>query len=71
MPIDTALERWHRAPAASRWIYRGEFPVRRADILVKLTLLSLRAQPVPLGECAGAGLYLRTDYWRTGPTTSV
>ena len=49
-----------------RWIYRGEFPARRADILVKLTLLSLRAQPVPLPNCVGAGLYLRTDFWRTG-----
>jgi ubiquinone/menaquinone biosynthesis C-methylase UbiE len=66
VPIDTAVTRWNRAPAGLRWIYRGEFPVRRLDILDKLTRLSLRAQPVPLGSCAGAGLYLRTDYWNTG-----
>src|SRR6185436_5342631 len=63
VPIDTALTRWNRMPTGLRWIYRGEFPVRRSDILVKLTLLSLRAQPVPLGAGAGAGLYLRSDYW--------
>ena len=65
VPIDTAVTRGNRAPTGLRWIYRGEFPVRRSDILVKLTLLTLRAQPVPLASCAGAGLYLRTDYWNT------
>ena len=76
VPIDRALTRWNRAPTGLRWIYRGEFPVRRSDILVKLTLLSLRAQPVPLDRpdrrddravMRGAGLYLRTDYWNAGP----
>ena len=66
VPIDTAVTRWNRAPAGLRWIYRGEFPVRRLDVLDTLTRLSLRAQPVPLGSCAGAGLYLRTDYWNIG-----
>ncbi len=76
VPVDRALTRWHRAPAGLRWIYRGEFPVRRQDILDKLTLLSLRAQPVPLDRpdrrhgravVRGAGLYLRTDYWNAAP----
>ena len=66
VPIDAAVTRWNRAPAGLRWIYRGEFPVRRLDILDRLTRLNLRAQPVPLGTCAGAGLYLRTDYWNAG-----
>jgi ubiquinone/menaquinone biosynthesis C-methylase UbiE len=74
VPIDRAVTTWHRAPTGLRWIYRGEFPVRRSDILVKLTLLTLRAQPVPLDppacsgrvpRFAGVGLYLRTDYWAT------
>jgi ubiquinone/menaquinone biosynthesis C-methylase UbiE len=72
LPIDRGVTRWQRAPAGLRWIYRGEFPVRRSDILVKLTLLTLRAQPVPLDppacgvpRLAGVGLYLRTDYWAT------
>ena len=74
LPIDRAVTTWHRAPTGLRWIYRGEFPVRRSDILVKLTLLTLRAQPVPLDppacgggvpRLAGVGLYLRTDYWAT------
>ncbi len=71
VPIDRAVTTWHRLPTGLRWIYRGEFPVRRSDILVKLTLLSLRAQPVSLdpaklgetGRFAGAGVYLRADYW--------
>jgi ubiquinone/menaquinone biosynthesis C-methylase UbiE len=66
-PIDLALIRWHRVPTALRWIYRGEFPVRRSDILVKLTLLTMRAQPVSFANAAGVGLYLRTDYWNGGP----
>jgi SAM-dependent methyltransferase len=75
LPIDRAVATWHRVPTGLRWIYRGEFPVRRADILVKLTLLSLRAQPVSLdpparGEgvrrFAGVCLYLRADYWSGG-----
>ena len=66
-PIDRAATRWHRAPTGLRWIYRGEFPVRRSDILIKLTLLSLRSQPVPFDRLGGTGLYLRTDYWNAGP----
>src|SRR5262249_12071433 len=66
VPVDSAMIRWNRVPTALRWIYRGEFPVRRSDILVKLTLLTLRAQPVPLAELSGPGVYLRTDYWNTG-----
>jgi ubiquinone/menaquinone biosynthesis C-methylase UbiE len=66
LPIDRTVIRWNRVPTALRWIYRGEFPVRRSDILVKLTLLTLRAQPVPLAALSGAGMYLRTDYWNTG-----
>lgn len=66
VPVDRALVRWDRVPTALRWIYRGEFPVRRSDILVKLSLLTMRAQPVPLARIAGTGLYLRTDYWSGG-----
>ena len=70
VPIDRAGTTWHRVPTGLRWIYRGEFPVRRSDILVALTLLSLRAQPVPLDPSrrgkdrfCGAGVYLRADFW--------
>jgi ubiquinone/menaquinone biosynthesis C-methylase UbiE len=75
VPIDRAVTTWHRVPTGLRWIYRGEFPVRRSDILVELTLLSLRAQPVWLDPVtsgdrvprfAGVGLYLRADYWAAG-----
>jgi ubiquinone/menaquinone biosynthesis C-methylase UbiE len=76
-PAERTIARWHRVPAALRWIYRGEFPVIRADISTKLDRLSLRAQPVPLDLPAGhdspsrngpdhlpgAGLYLRADCW--------
>ena len=72
LPIDRAVLCWHRMPTGLRWIYRGEFPVRRSDIFVKLNLLSLRAQPVAFDLTAapatvpqlrGVGVYLRTDYW--------
>jgi Glycosyl transferase 4-like domain len=63
VPIDTAMIRWKRVPTALRWIYRGEFPVRRSDILVKLTQLTMRAQPLPLSTMRGTGLYVRADYW--------
>jgi len=66
VPVDQALIRWDRVPTALRWIYRGEFPVRRSDILIKLSLLTMRAQPVPFAGIAGTGLYLRTDYWSGG-----
>ena len=66
VPIDNALIRWNRVPTALRWIYRGDFPVRRSDILVKLTLLTLRAQPLPLRDVLGDGVYLRCDYWKAG-----
>src|SRR5207247_11281322 len=75
LPIDRAVTTWHRVPTGLRWIYRGEFPVRRSDILVKLTLLGLRAQPVSFDPAAaaagaarlpGAGVYLRQDYWSAG-----
>jgi len=67
VPIDEAAIRWHRVPTALRWIYRGEFPVRRSDILVKLTQLTTRAQPVVLDAVSGPAMYLRTDYW-AGPS---
>ncbi len=46
--IDRMSEIWQRGPTGLRWIYRGEFPVRRSDILVKLTQLTMRAQPLLL-----------------------
>ena len=66
-PIDNAITRWHRVPTALRWIYRGEFPVRRSDILIKLTHLTVRAQPLPIAALDGGGVYLRCDYWRSRP----
>jgi SAM-dependent methyltransferase len=75
LPVDRALTRWHRVPTALRWIYRGEFPVRRSDIGSRLDRLIARAQPVPLerpapgsGRCWHAGLFMRTDYWNTVPS---
>jgi ubiquinone/menaquinone biosynthesis C-methylase UbiE len=71
-PLDRVVACWHRAPGALRWIYRGEFPVRRFDIFTRLNLLSAGAQPVPFNPAAcperasfaeGVGIYLRTDYW--------
>lgn len=73
-PLDRALIRWRRVPTALRWIYRGEFPVRRSDIGSRLDLLITGAQPVPFKppeagscRCWNAGMYLRTDYWNTAP----
>jgi ubiquinone/menaquinone biosynthesis C-methylase UbiE len=63
LPIDAAITRWNRVPTALRWVYRGEFPVRRSDIDIRLTLAALRAQPLPLADLSGAGVYLRSDYW--------
>jgi ubiquinone/menaquinone biosynthesis C-methylase UbiE len=72
LPIVEAAKRWERVPTGLRWIYRGEFPVRRLEILDKLTLLTARAQPVPLDDSSdsdrrlpfrGVGLYLREDFW--------
>jgi ubiquinone/menaquinone biosynthesis C-methylase UbiE len=71
-PVDRAVTIGNRVPTALRWIYRGEFPVRRSDLLTKLTLMSARAQPVALETCGepgappripGVGVYMRTDYW--------
>ena len=67
LPIDNAMTRLERVPTALRWIYRGEFPVRRSDILVRMSQLALRAQPIPLAAFRGPGLYLRTDYWNASP----
>jgi ubiquinone/menaquinone biosynthesis C-methylase UbiE len=61
--IDRMSEIWQRGPTGLRWIYRGEFPVRRSDILVKLTQLTMRAQPLPLSDILRPAVYLRTDYW--------
>ena len=64
--IDRMSEIWQRGPTGLRWIYRGEFPVRRSDILIKLTQLTMRAQPVPFSDILRPALYLRTDYWHRG-----
>jgi len=76
-PVDNALTRWHRVPSALRWIYRGEFPVRRSDISARLELLIAGAQPVPLerpaaesGRCWNTGVYFRTDYWKAASPDS-
>jgi ubiquinone/menaquinone biosynthesis C-methylase UbiE len=62
--IDRMSEIWQRGPTGLRWIYRGEFPVRRSDILVRLTQLTMRAQPLPLSDILRPAVYIRTDYWR-------
>ena len=72
-PLTPWMRRWDRVRPALRWIYRGKFPVRRFDILEKLTALSNQARPVHLaavpeesgGAVRGCGMYLRTDYWTT------
>ena len=73
-PVDRGVKCWERLPTGLRWIYRGEFPVRRSDIFIKLNLLSLRAQPVAFDPTTcregvfhspEVGVYLRTDYWAT------
>jgi ubiquinone/menaquinone biosynthesis C-methylase UbiE len=75
LPADRAMTTWRRVAPGLRWIYRGEFPVRRSDILIKLTLLTMRAQPAVLEQLRGPGVYLRTDYWAesvaAGPTPLV
>jgi ubiquinone/menaquinone biosynthesis C-methylase UbiE len=76
VPIDRATEAWRRMPAGLRWIYRGEFPVGRSDLHSRLSLLTIRAQPIPMPVLVerdgraiveGTGLYLRTDYWNGAP----
>jgi ubiquinone/menaquinone biosynthesis C-methylase UbiE len=70
-PIDRAITRWHRMPTALRWIYRGEFPVRRSEVLGRLDSLIARAQPIPLepactegvARLPDNGVYLRADFW--------
>jgi ubiquinone/menaquinone biosynthesis C-methylase UbiE len=66
MRLNRAYTIWDRGPTGLRWIYRGEFPVRRSDVLIKLTTLTMKAQPVPLRTVQGPALYLRTDYWNDG-----
>jgi len=76
LPLDRAAALWGRMPTGLRWIYRGEFPVRRADIHVRLTQLTMRAQPIAFAGLASrdgrrlfdsAGVYLRSDYWNAEP----
>jgi len=76
LPLDRAAALWERMPTGLRWIYRGEFPVRRAHIHVRLTQLTMRAQPIGFAGLAsrdgrrlfdGAGVYLRSDYWNAAP----
>jgi len=53
-----------------RWIYRGEFPVRRADLHARLQKLTSEAKPIPFQPALktrafwpATGVYLRTDFW--------
>ena len=71
-PSERFVERVHRAGAGLRWIYRGEFPVRRSDVAAVLDRLIIRAQPVAPVRCGtghngsricGVGVLLRTDFW--------
>ena len=72
-PVHRLMTSWDRERAALRWIYRGTFPARPEDLMVKLHRWSLEATPVPFPALAGvpnssrsvgAGLYLRTDFGR-------
>jgi len=57
---------WVRLPGGLRWIYRGEFPVRRSDLASRLDMLIAKSQPVQLRAFTPArtvAVYLRTDYW--------
>ena len=71
VPLGRWVIRSRRVRPAMRWIYRGEFPVRRFDVLDKLTALAEAARPVPLvpdrsrRRMHGCGMYLRTDFWTT------
>ena len=73
VPLGRWLPRWRRVRPAMRWIYRGEFPVRRFDVLETLIVLADEARPVQFatvpeesgGRMRGCGMYLRTDYWTT------
>src|SRR5262245_25934472 len=47
-PMGRWVTRWRRVAPALRWVYRGEFAVRRFDILARLNQLSEAARPVPL-----------------------
>jgi glycosyltransferase involved in cell wall biosynthesis/ubiquinone/menaquinone biosynthesis C-methylase UbiE len=71
-PAHRAMQSWQRMRPGLRWIYRGQFPVRRYDLLADLERHSLDARPVPFRSLHGAptaqdkisaGLYLRTDFW--------
>jgi glycosyltransferase involved in cell wall biosynthesis/SAM-dependent methyltransferase len=71
-PLHRLMSSWERLRPALHWIYRGEFPVRRNQLLAELERRSLEARPVPFraqaagsdiqGLVRGTGLYLRTDF---------
>ena len=68
VPLRGMKRRWRRLPVALRWIYRGEFPIRRYDIRNELECLIAGAAPVPFTGVTDAlqhatGVYLRTDFW--------
>ncbi|PYQ84947.1 MAG: hypothetical protein DMG02_30245 [Acidobacteria bacterium] len=71
-PTARGRRRLARVRPALRWIYRGEFPIRRYDILADIARVTERAHPVPISptvhpdgrvSVAGRGLYVRTDFW--------
>ena len=71
-PAASGRRRLARVRPALRWIYRGEFPIRRGDILADIARVTERARPVPISptvhpdgrvSVAGRGLYVRTDFW--------
>ena len=58
LPIDRMSAIWQRLPTGLRWIYRGEFPVRRSDILVKLDSADdARAAAAVRATSCGAGRF--------------
>jgi glycosyltransferase involved in cell wall biosynthesis/ubiquinone/menaquinone biosynthesis C-methylase UbiE len=71
-PAHRWMQRWIRARDGLRWVYRGEFPFARGEMLAELERHNFDARPVPFRELTGAptvsapigaGLYLRTDFW--------
>ena len=68
VPLRGMKRRWRRVPVALRWIYRGEFPIRRYDIRNELEHFIATAAPIPFTVGTdtirhASGVYLRTDFW--------
>ncbi len=68
---DRMAARLSRVSPALRWIYRGEFPVRRFDIRTHLDSLLAIARPVQLRASSPlVALHVRADYWNAAASGS-